>query len=168
MPATTGGLSVIWGGGAAGPGWSPTGGFGGAPPRRGHPRHYRRAFGDLGGGCGGPGWLPTGDLRAARSVEPADFHRLRSGDENLASYLGATRRGELAGFGVDFSCNDSFRRLDFADVAVLAVLVRALHEVGPDGQRATRTLQLEVAVVVEPHPHHADKLRRESGEPTVA
>ena len=45
---------------------------------------------------------------------------------------------------------------------------RALHEFRPDRQRRPRARELELAVVVESDPDHADQLRRESREPAVA
>src|SRR5713226_8992311 len=46
-----------------------------------------------------PGGLPSGDLRSPSAVQAANFHGLRSGDENFAPHTRAAWRGELAGFG---------------------------------------------------------------------
>src|SRR6185295_10766955 len=53
-------------------------------------------------------------------------------------------------------------------VLIRLKLMGALHKLRPDGQRALSAFELEVAVVVEAHPHHADDLGCESRKPAIA
>ena len=118
-----------------------------------------------------PRRVPAGDLgRAGKrpAVQPADLDRLRAGDECLhlrardnrvvasAPVAGSTRAITIPSGGSNG-----------AHVAVLPVLVSPLHELGPDRQGGMRALDVQFLVIVEPHPHHADELRGESGEPAV-
>src|SRR5262249_24065455 len=89
------------------------------------------------------------------------------GDENLAPDPRAARRGKLAGIGVNLGADDAVGRFEGVDRAVFEMLMRALHELGPDRQRAARTFQLEVTVVVEAYPHPATQLGCEAGEPCI-
>src|SRR5436309_2998877 len=98
----------------------------------------------------------------------ARLHGLRTFDEYLAANSGARRGGELAGVRIDVGSHDAFGRLEGFYVAIFAMLMRALHELGPDGQRALRSFELEVAIIVEAYPDDANDLGREAGKPSVA
>ncbi len=115
----------------------------------------------------------TGSHPATCVVRPSPCtwqvcYRLGSGDENLAADVRAARRGQLTRVGVDIHRDDAVGRFKRMHVAVFAVLVRALHELHPDGQSAVRAFQLEIAIVVEAHPHDADQLGGKPGKPAVA
>ena len=51
------------------------------------------------------------------------------------------------------------RRPELLYVAILAIAQRALHKLGPDRRRRVGAFQVEVSVVVEPHPNHAQQFR---------
>ena len=61
-----------------------------------------------------------------------------------ARTVGTGSRGELAGLGIDIDADDPVRRVEIDDIAVLAMLVRPLHELGPDGQRGLRAFEVRV------------------------
>ena len=89
------------------------------------------------------------------------------GDEVFRPHAGAGRRCQLAGCGIDIHTDNSVGSIPAGDITVLAMLMRALHELGPDGQRGLCSLDVQFVVVVVSNPNHAYQFRCESGEPPV-
>src|SRR5574340_1365064 len=81
--------------------------------------------------------LPTRHVRhgVAAAVQRAGALRLGAGNVHLGASLRAVRRGRIARGGIDLHGDDPIRRLERFHVAVWTVLQRALHELGPDGER---------------------------------
>src|SRR5579871_194329 len=97
----------------------------------------------------------------------ARFDWLGSSDKYFVSHFRAAGRGQFAGFRVDPGRHDAAWHREFMHVPILRMLVRSLHEFGPNRQCAARSLEFNVAIVVEADPNHADQLGGETGEPTV-
>ena len=112
--------------------------------------------------------LPSRHLRPPAAVETARFHRLRARDENLIANPGAGRRRQPPVSASICTVTIPSGASKLCDVAIFAMLVRALHEFQPDRQSAVRAFQLEIAIVVESHPHHTDQLGGEPRKPSVA
>ena len=134
---------------------------------------YRRVGVEVARGGFGDGLLldrlPSSNLRrGATSMDMAKLHRLGPGDEYFRADARAAGCGDFAGIRVDFLCDDALGRIEAVDVAILAVLVRALHEVHPNRQRALSALQLQIAVIVEANPDDTDDLGSKSGKPAIA
>ncbi len=112
--------------------------------------------------------LPTGHAgSSASAVQLALLHRLRPVNEIFGSDLGTRRRRQLAGLRIDLHPHHSRRCFKLADVPVLPMLMRPAHEFRPHRQGRMRALQVQLAVVVESHPHDANQFRREAGKPAV-
>ena len=94
-------------------------------------------------------------------------NRLSSRDEYFGPGLRGVRGCRHAGVRVNLQGDDSVRGGEGLGVAILAVIERTLHKLGPDGQRGMGAFEIEHAVIVEADPHDAQELGGEAGEPAV-
>jgi hypothetical protein len=74
---------------------------------------------------------------------------------------------QFAAFQTNGSLLDTGRHRKFPCVLVGAQMRCSFHEFGPDGQGGFCSFQIQFAVIVKPDPHHAEKLGREPGEPSI-
>ena len=89
-------------------------------------------------------------------MQSADLNRLSSGDKDFIPDLGTCRGGQFACLGVNFGGYNAARRGEPVDVPILGAMMGPLHELRPDRKRAACARKLEIAIVVESDPDHAD------------
>src|SRR6202011_4066035 len=97
----------------------------------------------------------------------AHFHGLRSLNEILTANLGTSGGGDLSRRWVNRGADNSGGRAELGHVAILAVLVGAAHEFGPNRERGFGAFELDIAIVVKADPDYADQLAGEAREPAV-
>src|SRR5580700_9190379 len=95
----------------------------------------------------------------------ADRGRLGARDEDLVARIGTSRPGQLSRLATYLSLYHARRSAEVVCRSIGRDVSSLLHEVRPDGQRRPAALDLQIAIVVEPYPHHAQQLAGESGEP---
>src|SRR5882724_1877550 len=91
-----------------------------------------------------------------------------AGEEYIGADPGAERAGKLAAIRAYLRPLDARRRLELFHVAVGTEFRGTLHKLRPDGESGACAFEIEVAIVVETDPYHAEQLCSETGEPPVA
>ena len=123
--------------------------------------------------------LHLGDGTTASSIAPGAFRLFSNRLRETAYYASFRRDGmyrpidrlDLVLMGDVLDPLPQCRNGDWKDgqteIEVLAELMRALHEFGPDRQGGMRTFEPQLAVVVKAHPDCANQLGRKANEPAV-